>query len=207
LNAAAKRNLIGAETMNILVTAFGPFDGRAENASSLALDWLKSDMPEIHTRVLPVDSVIAPARLKQAIRKINPEILMMLGEAAGSRSIRLERYAWNSLDFRIPDIAGRQPMGKLIRKIAVDRMVSTLPIEKILRSLKSKGHQVERSDDPGRYLCNQVFFTAMDLMESECRPCLAGFVHLPLADKCPTPRAADAVKQIIAICAKDRRVI
>jgi pyroglutamyl-peptidase len=193
--------------MKILVTAFGPFDGRSENASSLVLDQLKRELPEIRTRLLPVDSVIAPARLKQAIRTIQPDILLMLGEAAGSKAIRLERHAWNSLDFRIPDIAGRQPMGRLIRKIPVDRMGSTLPVQKLRRALESKGHQVEMSDDPGRYLCNQVFFTAMDLLEREGSKCSAGFIHLPLAGKYPTPLAADAVKQIIAICSKHRGLV
>ena len=95
--------------MNILVTAFGPFAGRSENASSLALRELKIRRPEIRTRILPVDSVIAPTRLRQALRLIRPDVLILLGEAAGSKTIRLETTAFNELDFRIPDISGRQP--------------------------------------------------------------------------------------------------
>jgi pyrrolidone-carboxylate peptidase len=72
--------------MKILVTAFGLFDGRAENASSLALHEIRKALSNIHTRILPVDSVIAPARLKQALRVIRPDILILLGESAGSRS-------------------------------------------------------------------------------------------------------------------------
>ena len=89
--------------MKILVTAFGPFDGRSENASSLALRELKKAFPKIHTRILPVDSVIAPARLKQALQLIRPDALILLGEAAGSKSIRMETTAWNELNFKIPD--------------------------------------------------------------------------------------------------------
>jgi len=71
--------------MKILVTAFGPFDGRPENASSLALRGLMEIFPQLRTRILPVDSVVAPARLKQALKTIRPDALVMLGEAAGSR--------------------------------------------------------------------------------------------------------------------------
>ncbi len=85
--------------MKILVTAFDPFDGRSDNASSLALRELKKQFPEIRTRTLPVDAVIAPARLRAALRSIQPDVLIMLGEAAGSTHIRLETTAWNELDF------------------------------------------------------------------------------------------------------------
>lgn len=46
--------------MTCLVTAFGPFGGRVENASSLALRELKKQFPAIRFRILPVDSVVAP---------------------------------------------------------------------------------------------------------------------------------------------------
>lgn len=85
--------------MKILVTAFGPSDGRSDNASSLALRELKKQFPKIRTRTLPVDAVIAPARLRAALRSIQPDVLIMLGETAGSTHIRLETTAWNELDF------------------------------------------------------------------------------------------------------------
>jgi pyroglutamyl-peptidase len=183
--------------MKILVTAFGPFDGRAENASSLALTQLKKGFPKIHTRVLPVDSVIAPSRLKQALRIIQPEVVILLGEAAGSRAIRLESTAWNELDFRIPDLAGRQPMSRPIRDGASASHGSTLPLNQIQKRLRSHKHPTELSSDPGRYLCNQVFFTALDFLEAQSIPCRAGFIHLPLAEDYATERAVEALGWVI----------
>jgi pyroglutamyl-peptidase len=183
--------------MKILVTAFGPFDGRAENASSLALTQLKKGFPKIHTRVLPVDSVIAPSRLKQALRIIQPEVVILLGEAAGSRAIRLESTAWNELDFRIPDLAGRQPISRPIRDGASASHSSTLPLNQIQKRLRSHKHPAELSSDPGRYLCNQVFFTALDFLEAQSIPCRAGFIHLPLAEDYATERAVEALGWVI----------
>lgn len=183
--------------MKILITAFGPFAGRPENASSLVLRELKRNDPTIYMRILPVDSVIAPARLKRALRQLQPDVLLMLGEAAGDRAIRLELLAWNELDFRIPDIAGRQPRAKRIREDGPESAESTLPLMEMERVLKATGHEVVVSDDPGRYLCNQVFYVAMGMVRGLPKTVPAGFIHLPLADDYPTERAVDALTRII----------
>lgn len=185
--------------MKILVTAFGPFDGRSENASSLTLRGLREIFPKLRTRILPVDSAIAPSRLKQALKMIRPDALIMLGEAAGSCEIRLETTAWNELDFPIPDNAGRRPSSRPIVANASDRFASTLPLEAIYQKLTVSGHALCFSDDPGRYLCNQVFFTARHLIETQAIPCPAGFIHLPLAKDYPTERAIAALEGVIGI--------
>lgn len=181
--------------MRILVTAFGPFDGRAENASLLALRGLKKAFPMLRTRVLPVDMVVAPARLKQALRRIRPDALIMLGEAAGSKTIRLETTAWNEIDFRIPDIAGRQAASRPIRRGAAAKLSSTLPLAEIHDLFLSGGHPATLSHDPGRYLCNQIFYLALRHLEGT--PCPAGFIHLPLASEYLTENAVDALGGVI----------
>jgi pyroglutamyl-peptidase len=185
--------------MIILVTAFGPFDGRSENASSLALSGLKSIHPGIRIRILPVDSRIAPARLKRALRLIRPDALIMLGEAAGSQEIRLETTAWNELDFRIPDISGNMPRKQSIIKEGPSELSSTLPLEKFHKHLVKNRHPVRLSHDPGRYLCNQVFYTARHYLDSHEITCQAGFIHLPLAQDYPTEQAVAALRLILRI--------
>lgn len=183
--------------MKILVTAFGPFAGRSENASSLALRELKRAHPEIRTRILPVDSVIAPARLRQALRLIRPDVLILLGEAAGSKSIRLETTGWNELDFKIPDIAGRQPSSRPISNSAPPVRKSSLPLKRFHSLLAAAGHEASLSSNPGRYLCNQVLYVALEYLDLHALPCRAGFIHLPLAQDYPTERSVDAVSWII----------
>ncbi len=183
--------------MKILVTAFGPFDGRPENASSLALRGLSEIFPQLRTRILPVDSVVAPARLRQAVKQIRPDVLIMLGEAAGSKSIRLETTAFNELDFSIPDIAGRQPQGSSIVSGAPSHLRSTLPLDMIHSRLTELEHDVCFSDDAGRYLCNQLFFVARHFLDARAIACRAGFIHLPLAREYPTDRAVAALAGVI----------
>lgn len=187
--------------MEILVTAFGPFGGRDRNASSLALEGLRRTFPGIRTRLLPVDAVIAPSRLIAAIRKIKPATLIMLGEAGGSREIRLETTAWNELDFRIPDIAGRQYSPRTIRRAAPPSLPSTLPLAEIHERLVSLGHPVTFSEDPGRYLCNQIFFRALHHLMENKTTIPAGFIHLPLENEFPTGRAVAALSETLGIIA------
>lgn len=183
--------------MVILVTAFGPFGGRTTNASMLAIAALKKTHTGIRTRILPVDAVIAPARLKQAMKKIRPDILIMLGEAGGSKTIRLERTAWNEMDFRIPDIAGRQPVKRLIDPNGPESFASTLPLDSLLGTLDCQGHRVSFSDDPGRYLCNQVFYTALSNLSEINMTCQAGFIHIPLENDYSTSKICDALTLMI----------
>ena len=185
--------------MIVLVTAFGPFNGRKENASSLALRELKKAFPSIRSRILPVDAVIAPARLKQAIRLIRPDALIMLGEAGGSKKIRLETTAWNELDFRIPDIAGRQFARRPVLTGSAGSRGSTLPLAEIHALLDENGHEISYSDDPGRYLCNQLFYVALDYLEKQTISIPAGFIHLPLEQDYPTPRVVDGLSRIIRL--------
>lgn len=185
--------------MKLLVTALGPFGGRSRNASSLALAGLKQRKPRIHTRLLPVNSEIAPLRLNRALHEVEPDAVLLLGEAGGSTTIRLETIGWNELDFRIPDIAGRQPRNQAINPAAPDRLLSTLPFDEIFSTLEKHGHPVSLSEDPGRYLCNQILFHTLWKIRRLGRPIKAGFIHLPLESDYPSPMAAEALALVTSI--------
>jgi pyroglutamyl-peptidase len=182
----------------ILVTAFGPFDGRPENASGLALAGLKRSHPWIRTRVFPVDSVVAPSRLRRAVRDVRPELLVLLGEAAGSQAIRLETRAWNQIDFRIPDNAGRQPQDRPIHPAGPASLPCELPVQALLDRLAAGGWPVELSTDPGRYLCNQIYYVARSMMDPVV------FIHLPLSSQLPTDDAAAALGAVIDFLAASK---
>lgn len=190
--------------MKLLVTAFGPFGGRSRNASSLALAGLKQRLPWLNTRFLPVDSVVAPQRMSRALRQVDPDAILMLGEAGGGKSIRLETIAWNELDFRIPDIAGRQPQGVCIDPSAHQSIASTLPFDDIHARLLEHSHACDVSIDPGRYLCNQILFHTLRVIEKRHPHAKAGFIHLPLENDYPTPRAVEALVHAVEVIVRCR---
>lgn len=185
--------------MKLLVTAFGSFGGRPHNASAMALAGLRERLPWINTRVLPVDAALAPLRMSRALREVRPDAVLILGEAGGSKAIRLETTAWNEMDFRIPDNAGRQPRGLRIDERAPDFLASTLPFETIHEALSANGHEVEFSDDPGRYLCNRILFHTLLRMDLSRTSARAGFIHLPLESDYPTARAVEALQLAVSV--------
>jgi pyroglutamyl-peptidase len=176
----------------ILVTAFGPFGGRTLNASSLALAELRRTDRFIRTRVLPVDLVEAPRRLRAAIRRLSPRAILLLGEAAGAQCLRIESKAWNDLDFSIPDISGRQPRGRPIVLGGPAFLPTPIDCRGVLRALQRAGHAAEASEDPGRYLCNRLYHAAL---HAAATPSL--FVHLPLESRLAPTRAADALRLVL----------
>jgi pyroglutamyl-peptidase len=148
-------------------------------------------MPKIHTRILPVDRMIAPARMCRALRELRPDLVIMLGEAGGAPKIRLETTAWNELDFPIPDNGGHQPRKQMIDPHAVGNIASTLPCDV--------------SKDPGRYLCNLLLFRTLGYLQKHQPDARAGFIHIPLESVCPTRQAVVALSLVIARMRADRR--
>ena len=177
----------------ILVTAFGPFGGRRTNASSIALQLLRRSDRSLRTRTFPVDRVEAPRRLAQAVKRVHPRAIVLLGEAGNAGRIRLESRAWNQLDFGIPDIRGRQPRGEAIVPEGPEFLETRLPLELLHSRLTAAGHDVEISTDPGRYLCNLLFHQAL---HHHAVPSI--FVHLPLENRIDPERAVDALRDLIA---------
>lgn len=151
-----------------------------------------------------MDSVVAPQRMSRALHEVGPDAVIMLGEAGGSASMRLETIAWNELDFRIPDRAGRQPQGQCIDSSAARSMSSTLPFEVIHARLLECGHACEVSTDAGRYLCNQILFHTLSVLEKRGPHRKAGFIHLPLEEDYPTSRAVDALACAVAVVVRER---
>lgn len=176
----------------ILVTAFGPFGGREVNASSMALHALRRSVTRLRWRVLPVDLVEAPRRLHEAVKRVSPSAIVMLGEAGNAERIRIETHAWNEIDFTIPDVAGRQPVGKRIDAGGPDFLETKLRASGLLRSLHEAGHDAELSTDPGRYLCNRLYHAALSR-----HPVPSVFVHLPLESVMETKRASEGVRVVI----------
>ena len=182
-----------------LVTAFGPFGGRSENASNLALKQLRQAQPWVRTRTFPVDSVIAPKMLRAALRQIKPDLVIHLGEAGGTKSIHLEESAWNLMDFGIPDNAGRQPQSRCISPGCPNELRTPLPVGALRSHLSDQGFPVVISNNPGRYLCNQVYYISRLLGER------ALFVHLPFTSEMPTNIAAKALELTVSFLTKAPR--
>lgn len=83
--------------MRVLLSGFEPFGGDAENASgavvaALAESWSDRQV-DLVTVVLPVRFDAGPALLASAIARLEPDVVLCLGEAGGRGEITPERWA------------------------------------------------------------------------------------------------------------------
>lgn len=138
------------------------------------------NLHEINTTILPVSFDSAGARIKKTIQEFKPDAILSLGLSEGSDSITLERKAMN-LKQDVDVLNTKNIKGpKLILLGRPISYKSTLPLERIYRSLKDRNIPVTMSEYAGKYICNYVFYLACHQIKLLKNSGKAGFIHVPL---------------------------
>lgn len=184
----------------LLLTGFEPFGHWTSNPSWDGLQAMLARYPELSasaavaTARLPVSYASARITLQQAVLQHQPRTLLSLGIHGGAdskgrsaRGFYIETRAFNCDDARIPDNSGQSPAGQVIDPAHGPQhtLAATLDAELLHRALAGSGHEAHFSSDAGRYLCNHVFYCALQrawtyepgagFTGPEC----VGFVHIP----------------------------
>ena len=163
----------------ILVTGFEAFDKSALNPSAEIVKALKGD--DLVAALLPVVFGQASSTLKELIDLHKPSAVLCLGQAEGRSEMTPERIAINVDNARIADNAGNQPLEQRITADGPDGYFSTLPIEKIVESMKAAGIPASISLSAGTFVCNHIFYVLQDYLKDS--PIKSGFIHVPLMDE------------------------
>lgn len=167
--------------MRLLLTGFVPFLDNPINPTEeivKRLDGKVINNYEIVTAVLPVDFHESEQQLKKAITATQPDVIIMLGLAAGRYKITPERIAINIKDGD-KDNKGYIPVDEPIDPNGVDGLFSTLPIRKMVDVLKGNDLPAEISNTAGTYLCNNMMYIALQEAIKNNDSYLAGFIHIP----------------------------
>lgn len=169
-------------TMKVLLTGFEPFGGDEYNPSQSiceALSGYTTERCEIHTCILPVSFLKAPAVIRQAMNALRPDIALSLGYSSKATCFLLERVALNLEDARIADNDKYQPEDALVEPGNVLAMETTLPVRSLETHLKNRGIPAQLSYTAGTFVCNTVFYTLLSEGQSKGYPRRAGFIHVP----------------------------
>ncbi len=127
--------------------------------------------------------------------------MIAVGLAGGRSAIGVERVAVNLVDARIPDNDGAQPIDEPSLEGAPDARFATIPVKAVVRAIADAGIPAELSHSAGTFVCNHVFFHALDA--ASLRPgTRAGFIHVPWdaehapagAPSLPLPEIATAIE-------------
>jgi pyroglutamyl-peptidase len=185
---------LSSATRTILVTGFEPFGGEAVNASWEAarkLDgWRLGEFSAV-ARVLPCAYDASVKELVQSIETLRPEALLMTGQAARRGVVCVERFAHNLDDAATPDNLGVARKAARIAAAAPERLQATAPVEAIARAIKEAGIPARVSRSAGGFVCNHLYFGALQYLRDKRRTTPGVFVHLPATpDQAPAAPSA-----------------
>lgn len=176
-------------------TGFGPFLSIETNPTSVLIQSIKTwtDKGELNfnvsdARVLTVaaqdcreyvSEIVASIEEKQKASPGIKQILVHMGVDDGAEQICFELHGYNTADFGGgPDVKGYCPENEKINgDLPLEHDFRTvLPIEAIHSALQAK-HKVALSVDPGRYICNYMYYLSLTNGEKKGIPSL--FIHVP----------------------------
>jgi pyroglutamyl-peptidase len=168
--------------VSVLITGFGRFPGAPFNPSGpLARAVAKRRRPAFAEvrRVLHIfeTSYSAVDRdLPKLVAKHKPDIVLMFGLAGRTPHVRIETRARNTMSDLFPDVTGFRPAK---RAIAPGKLAQRgrAPFVRLLTASRTTGTRTRLSRDAGRYLCNYVYWRALEASRSGTP--LAQFVHVP----------------------------
>ena len=185
---------MSSATRTILVTGFEPFGGEAVNASWEAarkLDgWRLGEFAAV-ARLLPCAYDASVKELVGAIETLRPEAILMTGQAARRAVVCVERFARNLDDAAAPDNLGHLRKAVAIAEGAPERLEAAAPVKAIAGAIREAGIPARVSRSAGGFVCNHLYFGALQYLRDTGRATPAVFVHLP-ATPGQTPPASSA---------------
>ena len=169
--------------VSVLLTGFGPFPGAPSNPSRAAGRTAGADTPPGLERRADRSHVFATSYaaidrdFRVADRGARSGHHLMFGLAARTRHIRIETRARNLMSF-FPDAGGFVPAARTIPAGATSRLSPALATR--LRLRRPLARPADRfSRDAGRYVCNYVFWRALEMQRRQRSERLAAFIHVP----------------------------
>jgi pyroglutamyl-peptidase len=176
----------------ILVTGLEPFGGETVNASWEAAQklegWRHGDTVAV-TRLLPCAYDASVKKLVNAIETIRPDALLMAGQAARRAVVCVERFAHNLDDATAPDNDGALRRALRISRAAPEWLEAKAPVRTIARAIKEAGIPARVSRDAGGFVCNHLYFGALQYLSEKRSAIPAVFVHLPVTPEQAPPGA------------------
>ncbi len=175
-------------TMKVLLTGFAPFDKDPINSSwevarslngviiKAAPPTLPSGRPStrkpaaskgvavtqalVVARQLPCEFDRSREVLARLIKRLEPNLVVGLGQANSRNDISVERVAININDARIADNAGAKPIDTAVIADAPVGYFSHLPIKAIVQAMRHAGIPASVSQTAGTYVSTVIYSRA-----------------------------------------------
>lgn len=167
--------------MKVLVTGFDPFGGESINPAYEAVKALPDEILGAQVIKIEIPTVFddAPKAVETAIEVYHPDIVLCVGQAGGRTHITPEFVGINFKDARIPDNLGKQPLNEKIAEDGDTAYFSKHPVKAMVQKLKDHGIPAAVSYSAGTYVCNDVMYSLLYMIDKKYPNIRGGFVHVP----------------------------
>jgi len=167
--------------MKVLLTAFDAFGGEAVNPAAEAMQWVSATIDGIEVITLEVPTIFNESVevVLRAIRRVQPDVVLCIGQAGGPSDISVERVAINLDDASIADNAGNQPKDTTIAPDGPAAIFATIPVKKLVQAIRERGIPASVSNSAGTFVCNHLFYGVLHRCAKEFPGIIVGFIHIP----------------------------
>ncbi|MBQ8655127.1 MAG: hypothetical protein IJ507_09335 [Clostridia bacterium] len=180
--------------MKILITGFEPFGGDSVNPSWEAVRLLPDsvDGAQLHRVQLPVVFGECGERLAAEAQAYQPDVVILCGVAGNRTEVTPELLAVNWRMGSIADNAGVQYTGQKIDPAGPDAIMTDLPVTAMVEDMKQAGLPAKLSLSAGAYVCNDLYYAAMQGQKKGGYRAL--FIHVPPTTALCTEETARALE-------------
>lgn len=163
----------------LLITGFDPFGGENINPSWETVKRLPDEIGSyrLHKLQIPTRFGVAAEKVLEIARMIVPDAIISVGQAGGRKGITPEVVAINLQEASIPDNAGHQPTDTPVAAHGPAAYFSTLPVRRMVESIRETGLPSNLSFSAGAFVCNDVMYTLLHHFQGTQVQC--GFIHVP----------------------------
>lgn len=173
------------EKPTVLVTGFGPFAMHQVNASWVAVQELeKMGLGEdldvsLVTIEIPVEYSTVREKIPMLWKDISPQLVVHVGVSGIAKELTLEQVAHND-GYDKPDVRGLLPYDKCCVGGAPHCLTSDIDMNQVCDAVNKAQCGVHSivSHDPGRYLCDFIYFTSLNVNKTS-----TAFIHVPPLDR------------------------
>ena len=171
--------------MKVLVTGFQPFGKETMNPSFEAVRMLPDEIAgaQIVKEEIPVVFRKGGQAVHEAVRRENPDIVILIGQAGGRAAMTVERVAINCEDCPsgFPDNEGNAPQDEKIYADGPDAYFATIPIKAMVKKMMDNGVPASVSNTAGTYVCNDLMYHLLYQLAHAFPNTRGGFIHVPYA--------------------------
>ena len=173
----------GIRGCRVLMTGFGAFPGVPFNPTAgLATELAAMRRPALENvlrtaHVFETSYAAVERALPALLAQVRPDVMLLFGLATRTPYLRIETRALNRRSALFADVQGCHPTRVAITARAPLVMRGNAPHQRLAIAARRAGVPARLSHDAGSYLCNYIYWRALEL--TACQP-LVQFVHVPM---------------------------